>query len=181
MMNRTCLEPDVRALPDVATSFRLTPTADGHVAVALLTTGQWRGVVTLAGREDLLEDEEFATVAGRTRLGGPVLKEFGRRVAAMPTAEVVDALQGLGVPCAPVVPLDDLADHPQVRESDIVREAVHPQLGRMRLPAPVPRWEGGDGPLRLPPATGEHTDEVLRALGCTDDEIADLRARRVVA
>jgi crotonobetainyl-CoA:carnitine CoA-transferase CaiB-like acyl-CoA transferase len=185
MMNRTCLEPDVRGLPDVATSFRLTRTADGHVAVALLTTEQWRGVVVLTGRDDLLEDAEFATVAGRTRLGGPVLREFGRRVAAMPTAEVVAALHELGVPCAPVVALDDLADHPQLRESDIVWEATHPQLGRMRMPKPVPSWdgvdEGGRRSLRLPPATGEHTDEVLRDLGCSADEIAGLRARRVVA
>jgi crotonobetainyl-CoA:carnitine CoA-transferase CaiB-like acyl-CoA transferase len=182
MMNHTLLGEDARVLQDVAASFRLTPTLDGHIAIAILTGEQWRGVATVAGREDLLDDPEFATVRGRTKLGGPVLREFGVRAAATATDALVASLQSLGVPCAPVVAMEDVATHPQMVAGDVVREVDHPVMGRMRMPRAVPTWSDVEpvSPL-LPPSVGQHTDDVLAGIGFDATQIEKLRADGIVA
>jgi crotonobetainyl-CoA:carnitine CoA-transferase CaiB-like acyl-CoA transferase len=163
-------------LPPVARSFRVTPTADGFVALVTLTPGQWSGLVeALAGPEghgdgDPLPD--LSDTGRRMAEGAAVMRAVRKRIAAMPTAEVVERLTRADVPCAPVLALDEVHLDPQVVASGSVVEVDHPVLGPIRQAAPAAHFDGQPASLGTPaPAAGAHGREVLHELGCDDDEV----------
>ena len=72
-------------------------------------------------------------------------------------------------------------DHPQVRHREMVVECPHPVLGTVSLLGlPVKFSETPGDVHRTPPELGEHTEEILRDLGLTDDERRRMREQGVV-
>jgi crotonobetainyl-CoA:carnitine CoA-transferase CaiB-like acyl-CoA transferase len=182
MMNHTVIDPE-KLLPPVHRSFKLTPTADGQVALVTLTAGQWQGLVDAllsnGGTEDTGPD--LSDTGARMAGGAEVMRKVRARIATMPTAEVVEKLTAASVPVAPVVDLDAVHEHPQVVASGTVVEMQHSVIGPMRQPRPAPVVDGvRPAPTPAAPRLGEHTDAVLAEAGLDADEVAALRADGVV-
>jgi alpha-methylacyl-CoA racemase len=75
----------------------------------------------------------------------------------------------------PVLDVDEALDSALVRERGMVVEVEQPQLGTVRqLGFPVKMSRTPGDPTRPAPAFGEHTGEVLREAGYSDDEIASM-------
>jgi crotonobetainyl-CoA:carnitine CoA-transferase CaiB-like acyl-CoA transferase len=84
--------------------------------------------------------------------------------------------------CAPVQPLAEAMDDPQVRHNEMVVDVEHPPHGRVRIAGvPVKLSETPGRVRRSAPGIGQDTAEVLRRFGYVEAEIADLRRRGVVA
>ncbi|MBK5287509.1 MAG: CoA transferase, partial [Acidimicrobiia bacterium] len=78
---------------------------------------------------------------------------------------------------APVLTMDEAAEHPHVQ----ARQTIVEDNGVLQ-PAPAPRFSRTPGAIQRPPAwPGQHTDEVLREWGFADDAIGMLRAAGAVA
>jgi crotonobetainyl-CoA:carnitine CoA-transferase CaiB-like acyl-CoA transferase len=77
---------------------------------------------------------------------------------------------------------EEMVKDPQVQARDMVVEVRHPTHGTItEFGVPIKLSET-PGTVRLAaPAPGEHTDEVLRSLGLSAEEIRGLRTNRVVA
>src|SRR5207244_10875503 len=90
-------------------------------------------------------------------------------------------LESREVRCAPASRYADLTSDPQVAATGMRAPDTHPRAGRFtKLGTPV-RFGRTPGTIRTPaPQLGEHTDAVLSEAGLAD-EIARLRAARVVA
>jgi crotonobetainyl-CoA:carnitine CoA-transferase CaiB-like acyl-CoA transferase len=170
MMGHTAIEPE-QIGPPASNSYRLTPTADGHVAMMVVTEAQWNSLHPALG---------LAPPDGR---GHPErLREARQKVATMTNDEVVAALSAYQVPCAPVVQLDDVADHPQVVANGSIRVVEHPVLGPIRQVAPAPTMEGVDPTqLRHAPLLGAETREVLLEHGYAASEIDALINDNIVS
>jgi crotonobetainyl-CoA:carnitine CoA-transferase CaiB-like acyl-CoA transferase len=77
---------------------------------------------------------------------------------------------------------EEMVADPQVQARQMVVDAEHPVYGKVRqFGIPIKLSETPGAVRHAAPATGEHTDAVLRELGLGDDEIKGLRAKRVVA
>jgi crotonobetainyl-CoA:carnitine CoA-transferase CaiB-like acyl-CoA transferase len=87
----------------------------------------------------------------------------------------------VGVWAAPVLDYDALFAHPAVQGADLTEEADHPTAGRIRLLRfPLEFSSGRATVRRLPPESGEHSEEILRELGYAETEIRDLQQQKVV-
>lgn len=162
-----------------AAPFQAFATADGWIAVAMLTDerGPWERFCRAIGRPELVDDERFRDNMARVRnyeALRPALEEGMRRKT---TRAWMEELTALGIPCGPVNNMAQVADDPQVRHRGMVREVPHPKLGTWRVANTPFRFDGvGASPRDGSPALGEHTEEVLREmLGLSVEEIKTLR------
>ncbi|MGQ0824192.1 MAG: CoA transferase [Actinomycetota bacterium] len=106
-----------------------------------------------------------------------------RWCAARPAATAAGELRASGVPATPVVPAYQTLDDPQLRARGFFEAIDHPLVGQHEYPSwPLRLSAGPDRFWTAPaPTLGQHTDEVLRdELGCTDADLEQLRAARVI-
>ena len=141
----------------------------------------WRGLLEVVGKKEWAEDARFRDRKGRTEnydlLTGLLQSIFsgGRR------EEWLQRLQAHDVPCAPLNTLGEVFDDPQVREYGFPIEVEHPRMGKMHLVGSGVELSRTPPGIKMPPPTlGEHTGEVLGALGYSQDAITKLKDLGVV-
>jgi crotonobetainyl-CoA:carnitine CoA-transferase CaiB-like acyl-CoA transferase len=151
------------------------PTAvDGAwVAISVRDDADWAHLVEAMGRPDLHErnlahDEFDAVVTDWTR--------------TQTATEIINVLSARHVPAEQVLTAERMYDIPQLDTRGYYQEVEHPVTGPHRYPG----WPFtmAPGPSRhhrfAPPTLGQHNEQILRGLGLSDDELADLRARHVI-
>ncbi|HTE60411.1 MAG TPA: CoA transferase [Solirubrobacteraceae bacterium] len=100
--------------------------------------------------------------AARLRL----VQRFEAIVEREPAAHWILRLRAAGVPAAPVRTLDQLYDDPQALANGLVQDVPAPAGDSVRLLGGIFKVDGAPaGARRGVPALGQHTDEVLGALG----------------
>ncbi|MBC9207633.1 CoA transferase [Roseomonas aerophila] len=157
------------------------PCADGYLVLAVGNDGQFRKLCEAIGQPGWGTDPRFAANAGRVRNNAeltPLLHEaFGR----LTQAELIARLDAAGVPCAPINTVPQVFDDPQIRHREMLRHLPHPLAGT--VPQVVSPLRFAESPLRYdraPPTLGQHTDEILEALGIDATARASLAERGVV-
>jgi crotonobetainyl-CoA:carnitine CoA-transferase CaiB-like acyl-CoA transferase len=146
-----------------------------------MSNKEWVALTRALERPDWLEDPRFKTPALRDQNINDRLQMTQDVLKSRTTEEWLVRLEAEGVPCAPVLTRDQVIAHPQVRASGILLETDHPVVGRLRQTRPAARFSGTPPEYRRgAPLHGEHTAEVLGELGLSSQEIAKLRAARVI-
>ena len=159
---------------------KVKKTADGYVATMPVQTREWRGVFqALDLTEDLSEEDRDV----RTGVGPSpeVMRAIDEAYTRFTTDEICERLERHQVPFAKINNREEVIDDPQVRAMEALVEYEHPVGETLRQPRPPGRFSGTPaGIFRHTPALGEHTDELLREVGFSRDEIQGLREARVV-
>ena len=143
---------------------------------------QYRRLCAAIGRPDLAEDARFRNgpdrIANRELLIGLLDEVFIQQ----PAAHWVEAIDKAGVPVSFVNDMVEVFKDPHVQSRGAIVETPHPQAGTLKMLANPLRFS--ETPVEryaAPPSLGEHTDEILSALGLPEAEIEKLRSRRIVA
>ncbi|MCA1224658.1 CaiB/BaiF CoA-transferase family protein [Saccharopolyspora sp. 6M] len=162
--------------------YEALPTRDGHITVGANNERLWRRLCAVLDRPKLPADERFATNTDRVRHRAELAAELATTLRTRDTEEWTELLLAAGVPAGPIRDYAQSCADPHTLAREMVVEVDHPGEGPVRaLGVPV-KLSGTPGRIRRPaPALGEHTDELLRATGRTDEEIRALRAEGAVA
>jgi crotonobetainyl-CoA:carnitine CoA-transferase CaiB-like acyl-CoA transferase len=166
--------------------YQLFATADGWLVLAVGNDGQWQRFCRAAGASDLAADGRFATNPLRVQHRGDLVPLVEALMRSRTTAAWEELLRAAEVPHAPVWNYADLFAHPQAAARGLRVEVRDPQ-GRAVDLVGTPFHLQGEGPEAnlpppaMPPALGQHTDEVLaEVLGLDAERIAELRRLGVV-
>jgi crotonobetainyl-CoA:carnitine CoA-transferase CaiB-like acyl-CoA transferase len=129
------------------------------------------------GHADMLADPRFRTNTDRVRNAAaceaPIIEFIGARTLA----ENMEVFARAEVTAAPVYDVDQFMADPHVIAREILVDLPDTQMGQLPMHNVIPRLSATPGRLRRPaPALGEHTAEVLGALGL-DRETIDGLAR----
>ena len=163
--------------------FRLYSTPDGWVFLACPFEEEWPRLCSALGRPDLLEDPRFITADARKDNDDTLASELGSIFAKRPALEWERALTAADVGC---VQTEDrgmyhfFAEDEHVAQNDLTVEVSHPKYGEFWRYAPILEFSktpcvAGGGIVR-----GQHTFPILRELGYSDDQILQMRNRRVL-
>jgi crotonobetainyl-CoA:carnitine CoA-transferase CaiB-like acyl-CoA transferase len=133
------------------------------------------------GREDMSENEAYATNAGRVRYERDIDAVLKAWCADHKLEDAINILESKRVPCGPVYNAEDMMNDPHFNERGLF-EQVEINGEPLKIPAILPKLKETPGSTEWPgPDLGSHTDEVLATLGMDAQKIADLKARGVIA
>lgn len=153
--------------------YRVYRAGDGrYLAVGALEPQFWRALCERLDVPDLV-DEQFASPRRQEELA----LRLGEVFASRRRDEWVRELADLDTCVGPVQGVAEAVVDPQVRGRRMVAEVGGLQVG----PGPAVKVSGFEPePLRGAPALGQHTEEILKELGHTPEEIEDLRTARAI-
>ena len=156
-------------------------TRDGHINIAASGDAIWKRLCKVLGKEDWLAMPEYATDPLRVKNRKPLNEALNAVFAARTSAEWIEALNQASVPCGPIYTMDQVFDDPQVKHLGIAASVRHPLLGEIRMqnqPVTLSRTPGRVAVST--PELGEHTEEVLGAIGYSKADIERLRSDKVI-
>jgi formyl-CoA transferase len=169
------------ALPGIAPS-NAYRCSDGYVLVAGNGDSIFKRLMQAIGRSDLGDAPDLANNAGRVARVDEIDAAIGAWTAARTVSDVLDVLGAAKVPAGKVYTAKDIAEDPHYRARDMILTQRTREGYEVEVPGIVPKLMGTPGSVRsAAPRLGEDTDAVLREIGLTADQIATLRARKVVA
>jgi crotonobetainyl-CoA:carnitine CoA-transferase CaiB-like acyl-CoA transferase len=150
--------------------FGIYRTADGHMAIAMASLAV---VGELIGAPELAEyDDDRRAYDDRDE----AYRIVQARLLERPTREWLEILATRDVWAAPVQSFDDLVGDPQVAHNELLTTVEHPEGGEVRVVGVPMRFSETPGTIRSgPPDVGQHTDEVLREAGYSDDDLRRFR------
>jgi crotonobetainyl-CoA:carnitine CoA-transferase CaiB-like acyl-CoA transferase len=139
------------------------PTADGYVVIAATGEQMWQRCTVALERPELAEDPRFVTQQDRVAHQQELAHVIEQITSRLPTAEIVERLGKHNVVAAPILGVDEIADHPQVQALGMDGQVSFDGIDLPVMASPV-RIDG-ERPDRIAvPALGQHTDEILSAL-----------------
>lgn len=152
------------------------------IAVAVTHDKFWINFCKALGLEELVNDPRFNTNPNRVKNREALVKILEEKFISKSRDEWVEILDKYDVPNAPVLSLDEVFKDAHVVSSGIVQEVYHEKMGR-KIPLLAPPLKiDGDRPKieNAPPALGWDASRILRAIGCSDEEIKELLEEKVV-
>jgi crotonobetainyl-CoA:carnitine CoA-transferase CaiB-like acyl-CoA transferase len=155
--------------------------ADGTIAVAAANDGLYRRLCDAIDRPDLAVDARFATNPARVENRDALIEELQRVFATRGADDWIALLDSAGVPAGKVRGVLEAFEEAARAGRDATTTVEHPTAGALRLAASPLRPASGTREPAPPPLLGQHTREVLRELGCTDDELDTLEREGVIA
>ena len=157
-------------------------TSDGHwVAIASSSNSIAERVLRLVGRPELIDEPWFSSGRGRAEHAELLDDAVGSWIGARTTDDVLAAFSAAEAALARVYDVSDVVTDPQYAALGSIATVEDATLGPVRMPNIMFRLSDTPGEIRHSGrGHGEDTDDVLREVGLTAAQIADLRDRGVV-
>ena len=157
--------------------FGMFPAKDGHVTIAAPQQRFFDMLCDLIEVPELKFDERFASPALRGKHQDELLPLLNAATSSLTKAELTARLGGT-IPYGPVMQMDEISTDPHFLARNMVVPVEQPGSNRQTRIAGVPikMSETPGGVHARGPYLGEHTEEILRAAGISDEQIAELKA-----
>ena len=157
-------------------------TKDGHILVHTVGDGLFKRWAELVDRPELADDPDLKGDQARGDRRDELCTIMAAWCENRTTADALAELEKAGVPCGPVLTMQQAIDNPQAAAMGFFQQIDFPGLPRPALAADLPiGFENIDaGVTGRPPLLGEHTDEILKSLGYDNDAVQKLRTDGVI-
>jgi crotonobetainyl-CoA:carnitine CoA-transferase CaiB-like acyl-CoA transferase len=160
--------------PYTGAPYGIYETADGHIAIGMNPLNKLAALLGVAGYETV---ESNNVMDNRDAIKA----QLGAAFLSRTNEEWLGILLAADIWCGPVMSLADVENDPQVAANEMILSYDHPTAGSIRgMGIPV-KFSQTPGAIRHPaPLKGQHSSDILKELGLTDDDIQRLADEGVV-
>ena len=152
---------------------------DKHITAGAVSDAEWKGMCRALNREDLIEDERFATPAGRVSNSQERKEITGQEISKWNSQEILSRLQAEGVPSAPLLDRMELLGNEQILANESILRLNYERFGEVRQARPAARFEKTPSEITNPaPLLGEHGREILLEIGYSEEKISKLLSEK---
>lgn len=154
---------------------------DRWISIAVLTDGEWRGLVETMGAPEWVTSAELATAAGRLANIDGLHEKLARWTAGFDDRELAERLQERGVAATPVLDVADLLADPHYRARKTFVEVAHPLGFDETIYGAYVKTSAAEAAVRPGPMMGQDNEHVFKnLLGLPDDRYRQLVADQVI-
>ncbi len=152
-------------------------TADGWINIGAANQANWERLVQILEAPELKKDPRFESNAGRMENLPDLVEALNQRFRTATTAEWLERLEVGGLPAGPVSTISEMHQDPQAQARGMIVETEHPVAGLTKaLGLPITFSHTPGAIMRPAPGLGQHTRQVLSAIGYWPEEIDALFA-----
>ncbi|KAF9294678.1 hypothetical protein BGZ88_003537 [Linnemannia elongata] len=157
--------------------YQVLKTRDSHIMIGAGNDGQFRTLCKVLQLDSLSDNPLYKTNRDRVQNRDELIRILTNRLQTEKNTFWLKALEGKGVPFAPIHNIGQTFSHPQVLARGMVHEVEHVKAGKIKLIGMPVKYSDTKPTIRAaPPLLGEHTEQVLSSvLGYEDDKIRDLK------
>ncbi|WP_204848431.1 CaiB/BaiF CoA transferase family protein [Rhodopila globiformis] len=150
-------------------------TKDGYISVIAHSDAQWGKLFEAMGVPDLINDPRFSSVQARSANIDALYATLTEGMKQRTTDEWLAELRPADIPCGKANTLADLFGDAYLAETGYFEPYRHPTEGDTIIPAIPARFSKSPPNVHRPwPALGEHTREILKEVGYSDQEIESI-------
>ncbi len=151
--------------------------ADGYITLGAANDRLFARLCEVLGHPEWSAEPDYATDSDRVTHRESLAARIEAVTVEQPRAVWIERLDGRDIPCGLINDYREVMRDPHVRARQMVVETDHPTLGTIStLGTPLKLSETPLVPGRPAPLLGQHTDDVLREVGYTAEEISTLKA-----
>ena len=160
---------------------RTAPGGPNDFIYIIIQPPGWAHLMRAIGREDLIEDPEWATPEVRLPKLDQCFAMIEEWTMTKTKMEVMDTLNKVNVPCGPIMSMEELVDEESLLATGTVVEVDHPTRGKYRSVGNPIKLSDSQSEVKRSPLPGEHTDEILiDILGYSQKEVDEFRTKGAV-
>ncbi|ETW11499.1 CoA-transferase family III [Roseivivax marinus] len=155
-------------------------TSDGYMNLAVAGQEIWKRFARALDRPDWIEDERFAAAQSRSDNRDALNKEIEAVTIGRTTAEWIDTMNEAGVPAGEINDIGQVFENPQVHHLGLAQPVNSQERGETRLVGqPILMSRTPSHIASPPPLAGQHSEDILREIGYSDDSIAAMKAQGI--
>lgn len=167
--------------PSIA-PFDIFAVKDGYVAVGVGNDKLWSIFCEVIGRQDLITDEKFLTNDLRCKNYIPELRGIiSEWIKDKTKKELEHMFDEVGIPCGPVLDMQESIDHPQIQAREMMVRMNHPTIGEMYFQGCPVKLSRTPGSVDTPaPLLGQHNEEIYGQYLKSKEEVASMKERGII-
>ena len=159
--------------------FDICPWRDGFVALGVGNDGLFDKFCRIIGHPELLEDERFQSNTLRCTNYIPALQNIiGTWCRGYTKREIEDIMDKGGIPCGPVLNMEEAIEHPHIQAREMMVRSTHPTAGDLYFQGEVIKLtQTPCTEFRPAPVLGQHNAEIFNLSG---EQLVALKAEGVI-
>jgi CoA:oxalate CoA-transferase len=156
-------------------------TKDGYINIAAATERMWKKLCEIFEMSEMIDDSRFNTMLARVNNKDSLREIMETRLSQRTSDEWIETLNGGGVACGPIYSIDQVFNDEHVLQREMLLQSVHSVAGKIDMIGFPVKMSRTPCEIALPPPVlGEHTDEILKEMNYTEDQIAEFRQNGII-